>query len=60
MMGGIYFLDLGEANSTHATFAWVVSSISLGLTYGYYAMYRDIKLFGLKWIWKTFKQLFKK
>ena len=60
MMGGIYFLDLGVQNTTHVTFAWVVCSISLGLAYGYYAAYRDLKLFGPKWIWRTFKQLIKR
>lgn len=38
---------------------WVTMSVSIGLTYGYYSLYRDFRLFGWKWIVKTFKQLTK-
>lgn len=52
---------IGEGNNDSGNFilAWLSFAVSAGLTYGYYALYRDIKLFGFRWIKDTFKQLFK-
>lgn len=52
-------LNVGRNNGNHIMLAWVVFSISCGATYGYYSFYRDMKLFGWKWIKDTFKQLLK-
>ena len=60
MFGATFFFDVGKEHSSHALLAWVVFSISCGVSYGYYALYRDVKLFGWGWIGDTFKQLFKK
>ena len=58
-MSMIYFLDF-DRNNNHFVWSWVCLSVSAGFSYGYYALYRDLKLFGWKWIVHTFKQLINK
>tara|TARA_R110000822_G_scaffold302649_2_gene427012 strand:- start:74146 stop:74397 length:252 start_codon:yes stop_codon:yes gene_type:complete len=50
-------IDLGTEVKDNFMFAMVIFSISCGATYGYYAFYRDMTLFGWKWIKDTFKKL---
>ena len=57
-VGSTYLASTAGATSNFLL-GWVTLSVAIGLTYGYYALYRDFRLFGWKWIVKTFKQLTK-
>ena len=53
--GWLYINDKSEINNLLSSI--ILMTISIFFTYGVYSLYRDIKLFGWKWIIKTFKEL---
>ena len=56
---GTTYFDSPQGRKEQMIIAMTSGSVALAATYGYYAIYRDFKLFGWKWIVSTFKQLWK-
>lgn len=55
--GWLYINDDDDINNFFS--AIILMTISIFFVYGLYSLYRDLRLFGWKWIINTFKELWK-